>query len=114
MFLVSTVAIGMIALTVIMAASLVTHDLTRLIELTAAGTALSFLCVVVSWRRAMKHSMAGQEAVTPWLHVPSSIAHGVDAWQVLRGEAKLGGQPPAAAQEATATPADAGLSRSPQ
>ncbi len=88
MFLMTVMILAAIGLPVGLAATLITHDLHRLVELTAIGTALSFLVVVFAWRWAVKHDVATQEAKTPWLHEASSIAHGLDAWGLLRGEVK--------------------------
>ena len=103
MFVMSVLMIAAIGLPVGLAASLITHDLNRLVELTAVGTAISFLVVVWTWRWAMKKELAAQEAATPWLHVPSSVAGGIDAWRVLTGDTSAAA-PPAEARE---EPADA-------
>jgi hypothetical protein len=86
MFIMSVILIAMIGLPVGLAMTLVTHDLNRLVELTTVGTAICMAVVALTWRWALRHEVASQEAKTPWLHVPSSITTGVDAWGVLRGE----------------------------
>lgn len=102
MFVTAVLIIAAIGLPVGLAASLITHDLNRLVELTAAGTAICCLVVAWTWRWAMKKEVAAQEAATPWLHVPSTIAGGINAWRVLEGREAAAERPEEPAEASSA------------